>query len=179
MQKVVYLWVAPIAVVLKVIDFIYWLHCVACGILVPQQRTEPVSPAPEVQRPNHWTTRDVAYSVESEQILGDAVEWFKNKQTNQKKKKKLLTNPLFGWLWLSLKLEQQNTGFCYLTKLLSECSIHLSLLQPRPKKIRFLQTIGAPLPSCGRCHLSVNWNVCWCWSPSVTSWPPVPYFSSA
>lgn len=59
----------------------------ACGILVPQQRTEPVSPAPEVQRPNHWTTRDVAYSVESEQILGDAVEWFKNKQTNQKKKK--------------------------------------------------------------------------------------------
>ena len=47
----------------KVIYFIYWLHCVACGILVPQPKIEPVSPTLEVQRPSHWTTRDVACSV--------------------------------------------------------------------------------------------------------------------
>ena len=47
----------------KVIYFIYWLHCVACGILVPQPKIEAVSPTLEVQRPSHWTTRDVACSV--------------------------------------------------------------------------------------------------------------------
>ena len=34
--------------------FLFWLHCTACGILVPQPGIEPVSPAGETQSPNHW-----------------------------------------------------------------------------------------------------------------------------
>ena len=33
-------------------------HCTARGILVPPPGIEPVSPAVEVQSPNHWTTRE-------------------------------------------------------------------------------------------------------------------------
>ena len=40
-------------------DFFFWLHHVACGILVPQPETEPMSPAVEVRSPQHWTTREV------------------------------------------------------------------------------------------------------------------------
>ena len=32
-------------------------HCAICGILVPRQRTEFVSPALRAQNPNHWTPR--------------------------------------------------------------------------------------------------------------------------
>ena len=34
------------------------LCCVACGIIVPLQGTEPVSSAVKAQSPNHWTTRE-------------------------------------------------------------------------------------------------------------------------
>ena len=40
-------------------SFIYWLHCVANGILVLQPRVEPVPSPVEVQDLNHWTTREV------------------------------------------------------------------------------------------------------------------------
>ena len=36
-----------------------WLHCMACGILVPQPGTEPMSLGLEVQSLNHWTAREV------------------------------------------------------------------------------------------------------------------------
>ena len=39
--------------------FFFWLHSVACGILVPRQGNEPVPPAVEVQSLNHWTAREV------------------------------------------------------------------------------------------------------------------------
>ena len=35
------------------------LHLKACGIFVPQPQIEAVSPAVEVQSPNHWTTGKV------------------------------------------------------------------------------------------------------------------------
>ena len=39
--------------------FIYWLHCTAYGILIPQPGIEPVSPTVEAWSPNHWTAREV------------------------------------------------------------------------------------------------------------------------
>ena len=43
---------------LKVI--LFFLPCLtACGILVPQPVTEPMSPALEMQSLNHWTTKEV------------------------------------------------------------------------------------------------------------------------
>ena len=36
----------------------FWLHCAAHGILVPQPGVEPTPPAVEAQCPNHWTTRE-------------------------------------------------------------------------------------------------------------------------
>ena len=39
--------------------FVFWLHCAACGILVPQLRIKPAPPALEAQSLNHWTTREV------------------------------------------------------------------------------------------------------------------------
>ena len=39
--------------------FIYWPHYVACRILVPQTVIESALPALEVQRLNHWTSREV------------------------------------------------------------------------------------------------------------------------
>ena len=38
---------------------IFWLHCVACGILVPWPGIESVPPAVEAWSPNHWTAREV------------------------------------------------------------------------------------------------------------------------
>ena len=38
--------------------FIFWLHCMACGILVPWPGINPVPPAVESWSPNHWTTRE-------------------------------------------------------------------------------------------------------------------------
>ena len=35
--------------------------CVACGILVPQQGTEPRPMAVKVPSPNHWTARELPY----------------------------------------------------------------------------------------------------------------------
>ena len=37
----------------------FWLHCTACGILVPQSGIQPTSLAMEAPSLNHWTTRDV------------------------------------------------------------------------------------------------------------------------
>ena len=42
--------------------FLFWLHLVTCGILVPQPGIEPVLPAVEAWSPNHWTTREVHHS---------------------------------------------------------------------------------------------------------------------
>ena len=42
-------------------NFNFWLHCAACGILVPQPGIEPVPPALEVQSLNHWTAREVPH----------------------------------------------------------------------------------------------------------------------
>ena len=39
--------------------FLFWLHRVACRILVPQPGIEPVSPALEARSLNHWTAREV------------------------------------------------------------------------------------------------------------------------
>ena len=36
-----------------------FLHCAACGILLPLPGIEPVSPAMEVQNFNHWASREV------------------------------------------------------------------------------------------------------------------------
>ena len=38
---------------------IYRLHCVACGILIPQWGIEPMPTAVESHSLNHWTTREV------------------------------------------------------------------------------------------------------------------------
>ena len=38
---------------------VFWPHCAACGILVPQTDFKPVPPALAVQSINHWTTREV------------------------------------------------------------------------------------------------------------------------
>ena len=37
----------------------FWLHRVACGILVPQPGIKPAPPAVEAQSLNHWITREV------------------------------------------------------------------------------------------------------------------------
>ena len=39
--------------------FVFWLRCMACGILVPRPGIKPVSPALEAWSFNHWTTREV------------------------------------------------------------------------------------------------------------------------
>jgi len=38
--------------------FSFWLHHVACGILVPQPRIEPRPTAVKAQGFSHWTTRE-------------------------------------------------------------------------------------------------------------------------
>ena len=37
--------------------FSFWLHCAACGILVPRPRIEPGPLAVRVWGPNHWIAR--------------------------------------------------------------------------------------------------------------------------
>ena len=39
--------------------FFFWLHCTACGILVPRPGIEPAPPALEAWSLNHWTAREV------------------------------------------------------------------------------------------------------------------------
>ena len=43
--------------------FSFWLHCTACGILVPQPGIKPAPPALEAQSLNHWTTREIPGST--------------------------------------------------------------------------------------------------------------------
>ena len=38
---------------------IFWLHCVANGILVSRARIEPTFPAVEAQHLNHWITKEI------------------------------------------------------------------------------------------------------------------------
>ena len=38
--------------------FFFLPHCLACGIFIPRQRIEPMSPAEEVWSPNHWTAKE-------------------------------------------------------------------------------------------------------------------------
>ena len=40
-------------------NFIFWLRCMSCGMLVPRPGIEPVPPALGAQSLNHWTTREV------------------------------------------------------------------------------------------------------------------------
>ena len=39
--------------------FVFWLYHMVCRILVPQPGIQSMSPVVEVQRLNHWTTREV------------------------------------------------------------------------------------------------------------------------
>ena len=41
----------------------FWLHSVACGILVPQPGIKPVPSALGAQSLNHWTAREVPQMV--------------------------------------------------------------------------------------------------------------------
>ena len=41
------------------LTYFFWLCSMACGILVPQLRIEPVSPALEAQSLNWWTAMGV------------------------------------------------------------------------------------------------------------------------
>lgn len=43
-------------------SFLFWLHSVACGILVPCQGMEPTSSAVEAQILKHWTSWEVPWS---------------------------------------------------------------------------------------------------------------------
>ena len=44
---------------LKFLKFnFFWLHCAACGILVPWQRIKPGPSTVRTQSPNHWITRE-------------------------------------------------------------------------------------------------------------------------
>ena len=38
--------------------FFFWLHRIACGILIPWPGFEPMPCALELQSPNHWTVRE-------------------------------------------------------------------------------------------------------------------------
>ena len=54
-------------------------HRAACGILLPQSEIEPVSPAVEVQSPNHWMAREVLQATSFEYVLeggtANSSEW--------------------------------------------------------------------------------------------------------
>ena len=43
-------------------NFIFWLPCRACGILVPKPGIEPMLPAVESQSLNHWTLPEIQAS---------------------------------------------------------------------------------------------------------------------
>ena len=59
LDEVVFVRFLHYKVTLFIYLFIYWPHLVACGILVPWPRIEPVPPALEVWSLNHWTAREV------------------------------------------------------------------------------------------------------------------------
>ena len=46
--------------------FFNWLHHLACRILVPWSRIEPMHPALEALNLNHWTTREVLHILNSD-----------------------------------------------------------------------------------------------------------------
>ena len=48
---------------LCVFNYIIIFGHITCGILVPQPEIEPETPALEAQSLNHWTTREVQFSV--------------------------------------------------------------------------------------------------------------------
>ena len=39
-------------------NYFFWLHCVACGILVPPSGIEPRPLSVKASSPNQWTTRE-------------------------------------------------------------------------------------------------------------------------
>ena len=39
--------------------FFFWLHCVACGILIPQSGIEHGTMAVRAHNPNYWTAREL------------------------------------------------------------------------------------------------------------------------
>ena len=43
----------------NVLCFVFWLHCMACGILIPHPGIELMPPAAEAQGLNHWTAREI------------------------------------------------------------------------------------------------------------------------
>ena len=45
------------------LSFFVWLHCAACGILVPWPEIKPGPPVLEAQSTNHWTTRESKVKV--------------------------------------------------------------------------------------------------------------------
>ena len=45
------------------IYFSVWLHCMACGMLVPQPQIELTHSAVEVQSLNHWIAREVPWEI--------------------------------------------------------------------------------------------------------------------
>ena len=44
--------------------FFFWLHCAACGILVPRPGMEAGPAAVEARSPNRWTAREVLSNCE-------------------------------------------------------------------------------------------------------------------
>lgn len=50
---------------LKVNSFFFFfiLHCVVCGILVPQSRIEPMHPEVEARTANHWASWEALDSL--------------------------------------------------------------------------------------------------------------------
>ena len=56
---------------LRIFSFILaWLHCAACGILVPPPRIEPMPPVLEAWSLNHWTAREVPLSLKYNKMVG-------------------------------------------------------------------------------------------------------------
>ena len=72
-----YLEILELAFLLLFLFYLFfWLCCMACGILVPRPRIEPVPPAVEAWSPNHWTARkfpDLAFLFLSQVALN--TEW--------------------------------------------------------------------------------------------------------
>lgn len=48
------------------LTLIFWLHYVACGVLVPRSGVTPVPPALEAWSLNHWTSRRVPGALDSD-----------------------------------------------------------------------------------------------------------------
>ena len=48
---------------LSIYLFNFWLHWVACGILIPQPGIEPMPSAVKAWSPNHWTSREVSQLI--------------------------------------------------------------------------------------------------------------------